>query len=102
MDLVVWIDGCNQVLGFQLSYDKPHAEKAVTWHRDGDRLSHSAIDDGEHRAGKPKSSPMLVADGRLDPWNLCGKFVRLNRGLPSEINTLVCQRLLAGQGNHSE
>jgi hypothetical protein len=34
--------------------------------RDDDQGRHLAVDDGEQRPGKPKASPLLVAEGRFD------------------------------------
>lgn len=51
LDLVVWLADGNDnasaagtVLGFQLCYDKLHAEHALTWRAEGCQLAHKAGD----------------------------------------------------------
>ncbi len=31
MDLFVWLGAADAIVGFQLAYDKPQAERALTW-----------------------------------------------------------------------
>lgn len=64
MDLFVWLDPNGSIVGFQLTYDKPHAEKALTW-RDGDGYVHTRVDDGA-RPGQYPGTPLLVPDGVCD------------------------------------
>ncbi len=45
MDLIVWMEA-RDIVGFQLTYDKPHAEKAVTWRAGAPELSYTGVDDG--------------------------------------------------------
>lgn len=61
-DLVVWFDSNDEVIAFQLCYDKPHAERAVTWRAEARGLSHMAVDDGEAVGMGHKASPILVPD----------------------------------------
>jgi hypothetical protein len=63
MDLFVWIDESGEVISYQLSYDKPHAEKALSWSVERG-LSHDDVDDGS-RPGRHPGSPLLVADGEF-------------------------------------
>ena len=98
LELTVWVeDGCY--VGFQLAYDKPRAEKAVTWQLSTGDLRHTIIDDGEGRSGKPKSTPVVGADLPVNVWNVCGHFLRCGVDLPEEIRFLVCSTLIAGVGN---
>jgi len=61
MDLFVWYGDSGTIVGFQLSYDKPHAERAITWKRDSG-FTHTVVDDGA-RPGKYPETPLLVVDG---------------------------------------
>ena len=68
MDVFIWLDDAGEIVSYQLTYDKPHREKAVTWSRDSGFL-HLGVDDGS-RPGKHPGSPLLVTDGRLVPGKL--------------------------------
>ena len=61
MDLFVWLGERSEIVGFQLAYDKPHAEKAITW-KAGTGFRHARVDDGA-RPGHYPGSPLLVAAG---------------------------------------
>ena len=64
MDLFIWQDDTGAIKSFQLAYDKPHAEKALTW-KEESGSSHLSVDDGK-RPGRHPGSPVLVADGVCD------------------------------------
>ena len=98
MDLTVWMEA-GEIVGFQLTYDKPHAEKAVTWRPSPAALLHARVDDGESRPGKFKGTPILVADGVLDAWYVCGKFLRLSSEVPPRLREFIARKLTAGGGN---
>ena len=100
MDLTVWLDEADGIVGFELTYDKPRAERAVTW-RERSGVSHQGVDDGEGRPGKYKQTPILVADGALNAWRLCARFRCAGDELPGEILALVCRQLTHYQGNLS-
>ncbi len=102
MDLIVWMEA-RDIVGFQLTYDKPHAEKAVTWRAGAPELSYTGVDDGEGRMGKYKSTPILVADGILeDTWHLCGQFLRrcsAGSDVPIAVREFVSRKLTGASGN---
>ena len=64
-ELMVWSEQ-DVMTGFQLSYDKSRVEKVITWQQGEVGLQHSLVDDGEHRPGKPKATPVLVTDEAFD------------------------------------
>jgi len=64
MDLYIWLDESDEVIGFQLTYDKPGSEKALTWKR-GDNVMHTRVEEGS-RPGKYPGSPILMIDGVVD------------------------------------
>ncbi len=98
MDLVLWLDDAGEFSGFQLSYNKPYAEKAVTWSCLRG-FSHQGIDNGESRPGKYKGTPILVPDGTLDSWSLCGEFRSRAKNLDGVIVDFVSRRLVEYEGN---
>ena len=60
-DLIVWYEAAGAIHGFQLCYDKPGRERALTWTRERG-FSHTAIDSGESRPTANRT-PILVPDG---------------------------------------
>lgn len=93
LDLVVWFDDDGVIAGFQLCYDKLHAERALTWHARGHRLQHMAVDDGEPGGMRHKSSPVLVPDGVLDAPKLLAEFRAAAGELPPAIVAAVVAQL---------
>ena len=63
-DLIVWFNKKGESIGFQLCYDLPGEERALTWHKNTG-FSHRRVDDGE-RQRPYKATPILVADGSFD------------------------------------
>lgn len=63
MDVFVWIED-EEIVSYQITYDKPHAEKALSWSAESG-YTHHGVDDGSH-PGKHQGSPLLVADGLLN------------------------------------
>ena len=72
MDLFVWTDESGEVVSYQLSYDKPYPEKALTW-RVGRGFLHDDVDDGS-RPGRHPASPILLADGEFDAKRVLAVF----------------------------
>ena len=68
MDLFIWFDDEGNIVSYQLTYDKPHNEKAVIWSQKSG-FEHLSVDDGT-RSGKHPGSPLLVPDGTADPAKL--------------------------------
>ncbi len=65
MDLFVWLDDNDEIVSYQLTYDKPNDEKALLWKKQTG-FSHLGVDDGA-RPGKHPASPLLVEDGAFVP-----------------------------------
>ena len=91
-DLIVWFDPENEVIGFQLCYDKETEQKALTWlNQDG--YQHSRIDNGDN-PGKMKASPVLEANGHFDREGIGHRF-RKNRGdVPDKIADYVYEKIM--------
>ena len=68
MDLFVWVNENGAIASYQLTYDKPHAEKALTWKEDEGFL-HFDVDDGS-RPGRHPGSPLLKRDGKINPFKV--------------------------------
>ena len=92
MDLIIWMSDEFEAIGFQICYQSTAGQKALTWDKQKG-FTHSGIDDGESRPGRPKMTPILVADGKVDVIALKERFRRLSRDLPPHIVDLVVQKL---------
>ena len=90
-DLIVWTDPEDQMIGFQLCYDKEIKQKALTWLKD-DGYQHSRIDDGDN-PGKMKSSPVLEADGHFDREGIGRRFLETRGDVPEKIADFVYDRI---------
>lgn len=94
MDLFVWLDEHDDLVGFQLTYDKPHAEKALTWKRGGS-LTHAGVDEGA-RPGKHPGSPILVADGEFDAERVLREFRARCAQIDHGVGQFVAVRIEGG------
>lgn len=92
MDLIVWQDEDNGIDGFQLCYDKPFAEHALTWRKDSGFL-HNRVDDGEDRPGSHKGPPILVPDGKFNLLAIAEKFRQAAREIDHGVAEFVYQKL---------
>lgn len=91
-DLIVWFNDDGGFAGFQLCYDKAGIERSLVWRPCGG-FSHMVVDDGEHRYGKHKASPVLVPDGYFDARRIRGAFFSEAASLPEEIKSYVLETL---------
>lgn len=88
MDLFVWTDDAGNYSGFELCYDKSDREHAISW-RANTGFSHAAVDDGENRPGRYKSTPIHVADGYFDAKRIHSSFKASSASLPQDIVLFV-------------
>lgn len=88
MDLIVWLDDSRRATGFQLCYGKPLQERALTWWPE-QGFRHHAVDDGSRGGLAHKNTPLLLADGTVDPEQLLARFRQASARLPADITALV-------------
>jgi len=93
MDLTVWFDGRDDILGFELSYDKEKNERAVRWNREEGFL-HQKVDDGENRPGRYKSTPILVPDGVFPAQKISRLFQENSRDIDQSFANFIYRKLL--------
>lgn len=91
-DLIVWFEPEDQIIGFQLCYDKGTGQKALTWLK-GDGYQHSRIDDGDN-PGKMKASPVLETNGHFDRRGIGRRFAENKGDVPEKIADLVYDRIM--------
>ena len=94
MDLIVWYDEDDSIVGFELYYDKTIREHVFIWAADRG-FAHLAVDDGEQKPVLDyKQSPILIPDGHVDSTHIRNLFERSREDLPSEVATLVLRKLV--------
>ena len=92
LDLIVWLSDDDKPVGFQLCYDKPHNERALTWHEDRG-FDHSGVDDGEQTPAEHNRTPILVTDGLFDRDRVKRKFLEASAEVPEPIRKFVARTL---------
>ena len=90
-DLIVWFDNNGESIGFQLCYDIPGEERALTW-REPTGFSHQRVDDGE-RQRPYKATPILVADGAVDDAAIARLFKERSHGMDQQVAGFVLGKL---------
>lgn len=94
IDLTVWFDDSDRIIGFQLCYDKPGNPHAVTWWEKSG-YHHHEVDDGEKTGVlSSKGIPILLADGVFEKDKIAGLFFEKSREIDPAISTFVHDRLL--------
>ena len=98
-DLIIWYNKDGGITGFQLCYDKPQIERALTW-RPNQGFSHTKIDDGE-TPGQAKMTPILVADGQFSKKSIAEMFISESRQIDQKVAHFVYEKILAYPGGLS-
>ena len=93
LDLTVWFDHDDAILGFELCYDKGKNERAVRWNR-MHGFQHQKVDDGENRPGRYKGTPILVPDGLFPAKKISRLFEESSRDMDRPISEFVYHKLL--------
>ncbi len=91
-DLVIWSEE-DEIVGFQLCYDKSKDERALTWKPESG-FSHHGVDGGEDRAGRYKGTPILVADGKFDAVRVAAIFLGHSGILDAKSSDFIYMKLL--------
>jgi hypothetical protein len=90
-DLIVWGVSADTLIGFQLCYDKPGRERALTWKRDKG-LSHMAVSGGD-TSPLGNYTPILVPDGEFPADMVTRQFLWRSAGIDSWIRDLVMEKI---------
>jgi len=90
-DLIVWYTSSGAIHGFQLCYDKPLWERALTW-ISTKGFSHMQVDDGEQNAWN-NQTPILTPDGAFPADMVVAEFRRRGAELPVELRDLVLHKI---------
>ncbi len=90
-DLIVWVDESNDILNFQLCYDKTGHPRALNWQAEG--YSHLGIDDGEDRIGKSKATPILIPDGIFNKDGIVEAFEKACSEMDIQVSKFVLEKI---------
>ncbi len=100
LELVVWLDAEDKIVGFQLCYDLGEGEHALTW-RTGCGFAHSAIDTGDESPFVNRT-PVLQPDGEV-PWGgIAQLFDTRCATLEPALRQLVHDKLAERAGANAE
>lgn len=94
IDLTVWLDSTQEIVGFQICYDKPTNPHAFTWwEKTG--YQHHEIDDGE-RFGTlaRKGIPILMLDGFFDKEKIAKLFQEKSKDIDPIISAFVYGKIM--------
>ncbi len=92
LDLTVWYNDTDEIVGFQLCYQIDGDEKALTW-RTGRGYSHNTVDSGEDDPARPKKTPLLVADGVFDKQTIVDLFIAESAELDEACRVFIIGKL---------
>lgn len=92
-DLIVWEDGHNTIVGFELCYGVNTTQRALTWHTDLG-FAHHRIDDGESRPGKVKASPILMPDGWFDHAAIAQRLQHVSQEIDPAVAQFVYEKVV--------
>lgn len=76
LDLFLWYDDDENIVQFQICYDKGPQEKALTWNNNNG-ISHHSVDDGENRTFRMKSTPIMLNSSDFDAEKIASRFEEL-------------------------
>ena len=90
-DLYVWTNPSGTITGFQLCYDKPGDEHALTWFSDKG-FFHHRIDPGDQTPTKNRT-PILVQDGIFQSDEVERRFAESSTTLDANLAAFVMRKL---------
>lgn len=92
-DLIVWFDESDEIVGFQVCYDKSRRERALTWFKHTGYMHHR-VDDGEHTTDIiRKATPILVSDGSFDHEQIASLFKEQSTEIERKISKFVYEKV---------
>lgn len=93
LELIAWYDGADRLAGFQLCYDAPDGERALTW-RAGEGFAHHRVDSGDTSPFR-NETPVLQAGGAV-PWEKVAALFAARAGaLEPALRDTIAARLAA-------
>ncbi|MEW6673692.1 MAG: hypothetical protein AB1427_18505 [Thermodesulfobacteriota bacterium] len=94
MELVVWFSVSDDIVGFQLVYDRPRDPHALTWYEESGYYHHR-VDDGECPDTTAfKGIPVLTADGQFDFGRVGTDFKEKSGEINAQIAAFVYDKIM--------
>jgi hypothetical protein len=90
-DLIVWGESSGSPVGFQLCYDKPGRERALTWLSKGG-FSHAAVDGGDSNPNS-NCTPILVAGGHFPGETVKRQFLWRSAEIDPAVRDMVLKKI---------
>ncbi|HSY17758.1 MAG TPA: hypothetical protein VK815_05455 [Candidatus Acidoferrales bacterium] len=90
-DLIVWYEPGGGIHGFQLCYDKPGRERALTWTQSRG-FAHNTVDSGEP-APDANLTPVLVPDGAFQAVRVREEFLKRCTQMDALIRNFVLGKI---------
>ena len=100
LELIVWFDENDSIIGFQLCYQAERQSKALTWLED-EGFHHTGVDDGEHKWFHDISTPVLVPDGAFEKKAVEARFNAACQSLPQNISEFVKNKIKTYGDGHA-
>jgi len=91
-DLLIWENENNEIINFQLSYNKVLDQHTVIWSKKTGYF-HKKVDDGESNLGKHKASPILLSNGVFDFKFVADKFEADCKDMDKKVFEFICDKL---------
>jgi hypothetical protein len=88
LELILWVEQDESIVGFQLCYEAEGKSKALTWDLSSGFI-YSGIDDGDIRFGKHKQTPILLQNGVFQKGEILDFFNAQSEGLPQRFAAFV-------------
>jgi hypothetical protein len=92
LDLYVWYDDEDNVIQFQICYDKGPGEQALTWKKEQGFIHH-AVDDGEGGIYRMKSTPVILEKTRYDGGRIPDLIKQHGGKLEHDLYEFILSRL---------
>jgi hypothetical protein len=99
-DIFTWQTADGGFIGFQLCYDLPARERALSWHVSRG-YAHERVDDGEAAPHKNRS-PVMVAGGEMPLMAVLSAFDARAARLEPGLRAFLRERLLAYAAHASQ
>ncbi|MFC1859169.1 hypothetical protein ACFL9U_14260 [Thermodesulfobacteriota bacterium] len=94
MDLLVWLEKSDEIVGFQLCYDKVKNPHALTWNRNKG-YRYNRVDYGEDKIGYLRGSPILLMNGAFEGKRIAEVFKHESSKIDVAVSTFVYEKILA-------
>lgn len=93
-DLFIWLDDQDQVIEFQLCYDKMGKERVLTWNQHG-TITHRKVDAGKQQR---QMTSIYTPDGALPKSEVRSRFQQNSRALDQRLAEFIIDKIESYSG----